>query len=134
MGYTIISSEFEGIAVEIKYFVPIDKDLEIWDVSVTNHRKTKAKLSVFSLVEFALWDAYDDFTNYQRNLNIGEVEIYGSTIIHKTEYRERRDHVAFFTCSEDISGYDTQREDFLGPKNLRPFRPERSKAVSSNLT
>jgi cellobiose phosphorylase len=115
LGYSIISSQFEGIAVEIRYFVPLGADLEIWDVSITNHRQSVADLSVFSLVEFALWDAYDDFTNYQRNLNIGEVEVMGSTIIHKTEYRERRNHFASFTCSKDISGFDTQREAFLGP-------------------
>ncbi len=115
LGYTIISSQLRGIAVEITYFVPLDADLEIWDVVISNHRGAAADLSIFSLVEFALWDAYDDFTNYQRNLNIGEVEVDGSTILHKTEYRERRDHIAYFTCSHLIDGFDTQREDFLGP-------------------
>ena len=37
-------------------------------------------------------------TNYQRNLSIGEVEVERhGTIYHKTEYRERRDHYAFYT-------------------------------------
>jgi cellobiose phosphorylase len=115
LGYSIVSAQLDGISLEIKYFVPRDAALEIWDVTITNNQETEADLSIFSLVEFALWDAYDDFTNYQRNLNIGEVEVLGSTIIHKTEYRERRDHFAFFTCSENISGFDTQREAFLGP-------------------
>jgi cellobiose phosphorylase len=35
-------------------------------------------------------------------------------IYHKTEYRERRDHFAYFACSEKLAGYDTIREDFLG--------------------
>ncbi len=50
----------------------------------------------------------------QRNFNIGEVEVEGSIIYHKTEYRERRDHFAYFACSEELAGYDTQRETFLG--------------------
>ncbi len=122
MGYTIIGSTFSGIAAEVRYFVPLDETLEIWQVSVTNRRAEPADLSLFSFVEFALWDAQDDMTNFQRNFNTGEVEIedgadpgIGGVIYHKTEYRERRDHFAYFACSAPLAGYDTQREAFLGP-------------------
>ncbi len=66
-------------------------------------------------MEFCLWDALDDATNYQRNFNIAEVEVVGSVIYHKTEYRERRNHFAYFACSEELDGFDTQRDTFLGP-------------------
>lgn len=115
LGYTIIQSEFQGIATQIRYFVPLGETLEIWQVQVTNRREKPARLSMFSLVEFCLWDALDDGTNFQRNFNTAEVEIEDGVIYHKTEYRERRDHFAFFACSEALAGYDTQREAFLGP-------------------
>lgn len=115
MGYTTIGSTYEGIEVNTRYFVPLGENLEIWQVRLTNHRETEAELSLFSLVEFCLWDAWDDATNFQRNFNIGQVEIEDEVIYHKTEYRERRDHFAYFACSEPLTGYDTQREDFLGP-------------------
>ena len=71
---------------------------------------------MFSLVEFCLWDAQDDATNFQRNYSTGEVEVDGGVIYHKTEYRERRDHFAeLLACSEPLAGFDTQREEFLGP-------------------
>jgi cellobiose phosphorylase len=89
--------------------------LEIWDSTITNQGDSTKDISIFSFIEFNLWDAWDDQTNYQRNFNTGQIEIDGNTIFHKTEYRERRDHVAFFTCSENIIGYDTQRDSFLGP-------------------
>ncbi len=114
MGYTVISSSREGVAAETRYFVPLDENLEIWQVTLTNHRDEQVDLSVFSAVEFCLWDASDDATNFQRNFNIGQVEIEDEVIYHKTEYRERRDHFAYFACSEPLAGYDTQREDFLG--------------------
>ncbi len=114
MGYTIISGTLDGIATETRYFVPLNENLEIWQLSISNQRSAAADLSIFSLVEFNLWDAYDDMTNYQRNFNIGEVEIEDGVIYHKTEYRERRDHFAYFACSEPLVGFDTQREDFLG--------------------
>ncbi len=123
LGYTIIGSTYQGIEAQVRYFVPAAEkgdggpDLEIWQLTLTNHRKVPARLSVFSAIEFCLWDAWDDQTNYQRNLNIGEVEVEnsGSVIYHKTEYRERRNHYAYFACSKEVSGFDTQRDVFLGP-------------------
>jgi len=115
MGYTTISASKDGLSARTRYFVPVGENLEIWQFTVSNHREQIAELSVFSLIEFCLWDAADDSTNYQRNFNIGQVEIEDEVIYHKTEYRERRDHFAYFACSEPLAGYDTQREDFLGP-------------------
>ena len=115
LGYTVIGSTREGIEVETLYFVPLGESLEVWRVRVTNRRATAASLALFSAVEFCLWDAWDDQTNFQRNLNIGEVEVDGNVIFHLTEYRERRDHFAYFACSEDPVGFDTSRDAFLGP-------------------
>ncbi len=116
MGYTIIRSKRNGIEASTRYFVPLGESLEIWELTLTNHRDETADLSVFSTVEFNLWDAMDDATNFQRNYSIGEVEVVngGQVIYHKTEYRERRDHFAYFACSEPVTGFDTQREAFLG--------------------
>jgi cellobiose phosphorylase len=100
LGYTIISSIRDNIEARIRYFVPPSQNLEIWDATILNHRDESVSLSLFSAVEFALWDAWDDSTNFQRNLNTGEVEVDDSVIYHKTEYRERRDHFAYFACSE----------------------------------
>ncbi len=115
LGYTIIQSASRDIEVETSYFVPLGETLEIWSMRITNRRAAPAQLSVFSAVEFCLWDALSDATNFQRNLNIGEVAVDGNSIIHYTEYRERRNHFATFSCSDPIEGFDTQRESFLGP-------------------
>jgi cellobiose phosphorylase len=115
MGYTIIRSKLAGIEASIRYFVPLGENLEIWELTLTNLRDQPAALSVFSAVEFCLWDAQDDPTNFQRNYSIGEIEILDGVIYHKTEYRERRNHFAYLACSEPIVGFDTQREAFLGP-------------------
>jgi len=114
LGYTVISSRFQGIAAQTRYFVPLGQNLEIWQTTLTNRRDQPAELSLFASVEFCLWDAWDDTSNFQRNFSIGEVEVVDNAIYHKSEYRERRDHFAYFTCSEKVSGFDTQREAFLG--------------------
>ena len=115
MGYTVIRSKMAGIEASTRYFVPLDETHEIWELTLTNHRNEPVQLSVYAAVEFNLWDAWDDATNYQRNLSIGEVEVVDGVIYHKTEYRERRNHFAYLASSEPVTGFDTQREAFLGP-------------------
>ncbi len=115
LGYSVIGSTYQNIRSETRYFVPLGETMEIWDCVLTNQSNEPRDLSLFSSVEFCLWDAQDDATNFQRNLNIGEVEVLDSTIFHKTEYRERRNHFAYFSCSEPLVGFETQREAFLGP-------------------
>jgi cellobiose phosphorylase len=114
-GYTIITSRLNGIKSSTRYFVPLGESLEIWQVTLTNESGSDADISMFSAIEFCLWDANDDATNFQRNYSIGQVEIVDDVIYHKTEYRERRDHYAYFACSEKLAGFDTAREEFLGP-------------------
>jgi len=113
MGYTTIGSSYKGIEAHTRYFVPLDENLEIWQLSVTNHRNTRATLKGFASIEFCLWDAQDDATNFQRNFSTGQVEVEDGVVYHKTEYRERRNHFAYFGCSAP-SRFDTQREAFLG--------------------
>jgi len=115
LGYTVIGSTYKGIEAQTRYFAPLGESLEIWQLTLTNRRQEPAHLSVFSGIEFCLWDAQDDATNFQRNFSTGEVEVEDGVIYHKTEYRERRDHFAFFACSEELAGFDTQRDMFLGP-------------------
>ena len=117
MGYSIIGSSFEGIEAHTRYFVPLGENLEIWQLTVTNHRPNRARISTFASIEFCLWDAQDDATNFQRNFSTGEVEVAGGVIYHKTEYRERRNHFAYFACSEPAAAFDTSRDAFLGPYN-----------------
>jgi cellobiose phosphorylase len=115
LGYTVIAGRRAGIDAETLYAVPLGETLEVWRTRVTNRRPGTALLSLFSAVEFCLWDAWDDATNFQRNYSTGEVEVADGVVYHTTEYRERRDHFAYFACSEPLAGVDTQRDAFLGP-------------------
>ncbi len=115
MGYSVIGSDYEGIRAHTRYFVPLDENLEIWQLTVENLRPAKARISVFASIEFCMWDAQDDATNFQRNFNTGQVEVEDGVIYHKTEYRERRNHFAWFACSEKAVAFETRRDAFLGP-------------------
>ena len=117
MGYTRFKSSKNGLSAQLLAFVPVDAACEINLLTLENTSSEEKNFSLFSYVEFCLWNAVDDMTNFQRNLSIGEVEIEGSTIYHKTEYRERRNHYSFFTVNTPVDGYDTSRDDFLGYGN-----------------
>jgi len=117
LGYTIISGRRNGLQAEVTHLVPLDFNGEVQRISLKNTSSSPKKIDLFSFVEWALWDAQDDATNFQRNLNTGEVEVEERILYHKTEYRERRDHYAFYACSDPLAGYDTDRERFLGLYN-----------------
>jgi len=117
LGYTSITGERNGISVNQLALVPLNFNGELHCVTVKNTSDTDKNIKLFSFVEFCLWNAHDDMTNFQRNFSVGEVEVDNSTIYHKTEYRERRNHYAFYSVNKSISGFDTDRKSFLGKYN-----------------
>ena len=114
LGYSIFEGKKNGISAVLTDFVPMGTACEVNKLTLTNESDEKKDFTLFSYVEFCLWNAMDDMTNFQRNFSTGEVEIHGSTIYHKTEYRERRNHYAIFSVNTDIDGFDTDRDSFLG--------------------
>lgn len=117
MGYTIIKGMRNGLSAEGLFFVPLNDTCEIHKITLINTTDKQKKFSLFSYIEFCLWNALDDQTNFQRNFSTGEVEIDGSTIYHKTEYRERRNHYAFYSVNKQLAGFDSDRETFIGKYN-----------------
>jgi len=117
LGYTKITSSKNDIEASLLAFVPLGYNGEINRVTLENKGTAPKTVSLFSLREWCLWDASDDMLNFQRNYSTGEVEIKGSVIYHKTEYRERRNHYAFYSVNVPIDGFDSQLEDFLGMYN-----------------
>ena len=117
LGYTRITGVRNGLSAETLYFVPLGDNAEIHAVTLRNLGNTPRHVRLFSCIEFCFWNAMDDFTNFQRNFSTGEVEVEGSTVYHKTEYRERRDHFAFYHVNTPVAGFDTDREAFFGLYN-----------------
>ncbi|WP_282054424.1 GH36-type glycosyl hydrolase domain-containing protein [Maribacter luteus] len=117
MSYTKFNSSKNGVEAQILQFIPLGFWGELQKVSLKNTSSETKKLKLFSFIEWCLWNAEDDMTNFQRNFSTGEVEIQDSTIYHKTEFKERRNHYAFYNVNAPIDGYDTDRESFLGLYN-----------------
>ena len=134
LGYSIITGKKNGLAARLELFVPVGDNCEIDRLVLTNESDAPKSFTVFSYVEFCLWNAVDDSTNFQRNFSTGEVEVEGSTIYHKTEYRERRDHYALYTVNAPVDGFDTSRDAFLGAwrSNSNPEVVEKGACTNSH--
>ncbi|WP_297063809.1 glycosyl transferase [uncultured Duncaniella sp.] len=117
MNYTVIKGAKNGLEARVLFFVPLDTHAEIAKLTLTNNTDRPKSVKLFSFIEWCLWNAATDMENFQRNFSTGEVEIDGSTIYHKTEYKERRNHYAFYTVNTPVDGFDTDRETFIGLYN-----------------
>lgn len=133
MGYSRFNASKNNIATEVTSLIPLDTKAEVHRLVVTNNSDTAQSVDVFSFIEWCLWNAEDDGANFQRNLSTGEVEVEGSTIFHKTEYRERRNHYAFYSVNQPIEGFETDRDSFLGPYRGkdRPLAVEQGKTSNT---
>ncbi len=115
MGYSRITGKKNGIEVSVRYFVPMGRNLEAWDVRVVNHSPENREISLFGFLEWCLWEAQEDMTNFQRNFSTGQVEVEKNAIFHVTEYRERRNHFGYFGLfGAEESGFETSRDKFVG--------------------
>ncbi len=120
LNYTRITGEKNGVRASVLHFVPLGVKAEIQKLTLTNLSQEKKNLKLFSYAEWCLWNAATDGENFQRNLSTGEVEIERgewTSIYHKTEYKERRDHYAYYAVNCPVNGYDTDRESFVGLYN-----------------
>ena len=117
MSYTRITGAKNGVEASVLFFVPLKKWCEIQKLTLKNTSSETKHLKLFSFAEWCLWNAATDMENFQRNFSTGEVEIDGSVIYHKTEYKERRNHYAYYSVNVPVQGFDTDRESFVGLYN-----------------
>ena len=133
LSYTKVKSQYKGIESNTDYFVPIGERFEVWRIKLKNKTKKPKKLSLFTYVEFCLWDAANDSTDFQYNLNIGETEFKSNAMYHKTLYHVHKDHFAYFWSNSKVASYDGLRQAFVGPYRgeANPIAVEKGKCSGS---
>jgi len=125
-AYTIIKSEYSGIASETLYFVPLGKNYECWQVKLSNLSKKKRSLRAFTFVEFASnWNAMDDMNNLQYAQYIIKTSVIDGIIDHGSnvyippqpenfQEKDQGRHSFIGIAGAKVTGYDTDRDKFIG--------------------
>ncbi len=115
-AYTKIASEYQGIAAEVLYFVPLSPmdapaPCELWVMKVRNLGPAPRRLRSFSYAEFSFADALNDLTNLDWAQHIVFSSCQDGVIRVGTKFRP----LTFFLASgEEPAGYTCDREDFVG--------------------
>lgn len=112
MGYTVLQGEYNGITADVTYFVPDDRDFEIWLLKVKNTLNVPKKLQIFSYAEFCFWDAILDQQNVDWAQQINQGRYKDNVITWYPHYI--KDNGSFFATSGKVSSYDTNLETFIG--------------------
>ena len=133
LSYTKIKAEYAGITSETTYFVPVGEANEIWRIKVKNNTKKARSISLFTYVEFCLWDALNDMTDYQYNLNIGKTEFKNNCMYHLTLYNMHKHNFAYFWSNTKVASFDGVRQNFVGPYRgeANPIAVENGKCSGS---
>ncbi len=151
-GYTIISSDYSEIHTETSYFVPLGKTYEVWRVKVKNTGSKVRKLSAYSYAEYSgSWSAIDDLLNIQYVQYTGMMKVVDGIIDHGTNVyipempenfneKDQGRHTFMAFAGAEVTGYDTDREAFLGdyrtykdPATVETGKPANSLAYGDNL-
>ncbi|MBN1184438.1 MAG: hypothetical protein JXB49_19255 [Bacteroidales bacterium] len=125
-AYTIIDSEYSGIQSEITYFVPLGKEYEYWVSRITNNSDKPRKLRAFTFVEYTNeWQLWMDLINIQYTQYILRMDVKDNIIDHginvflpglddEFDPNHQNRHTFLGIAGAEISGYDTDRDVFLG--------------------
>jgi N,N'-diacetylchitobiose phosphorylase len=125
-GYTVITSEYNGIESEVTFFVPLGKLFEIWQVRVTNKSGKKRALSAFTYTELVgTWNAIEDLLNIQYVQYIAQMKVVDGIIDHSTNgnlpemldnfnEKDQGRHSFQAFVGLPVTAFDTDREAFLG--------------------
>ncbi len=125
-AYTIINSEYDNIETSTNYFVPLDKDYEIWHLKVKNNSNEKRRLRLYTFVEYSNnWHILQDFMNLQYTQYILRMNVVDNIIDHGInvllaeetkdfENHDGRRHTFLGVVGATVTGFDTDRDKFLG--------------------
>jgi len=112
-GYTKVTSAYKGIKSETLYVVPVNDNLELWNIKLTNTTSSEKTLTLFSYAELCLFAAQNDMINFQYTYNIARVYEKDNTI-HHTTMIESAGYYAFFSADQKFASFDCDREAFMG--------------------
>lgn len=126
-AYTKITSDYSDIETETLFFVPLGEDFECWRFRIKNKGRNSRSLRAFTFVEFASnWNAMDDMNNLQYTQYIIKTDYIPNIIDHGSnlfippqpdnfQEKDQGRHTFIGVAGAEASGFDTDRDKFIGP-------------------
>ncbi len=112
LSYSKFECEYNGIKASQLLFVPLDDDVEIWDVIVKNASGKEREISVFSYLEFSFHHVEIDNQNFQMSLYASGSNYKDGIIEYDFYYEPWTYH--FFASNFNPDSYDCVRDKFIG--------------------
>ena len=112
LSYSKFSSDFKGIQASQVIFIPVEDDVELWDVNLRNASEKPRRLSVFSYVEFSFHHIEIDNQNLQMSLYASGSKYADGIIEYDFFYQPSTFH--YMTANFKADSYDCLRDCFIG--------------------
>ena len=112
LSYSRFSCDYLDIHAEQTMFIPLEDDVELWDVSIRNSGPHWRSLSVFSYAEFSFHHVDIDNQNFQMSLYAAGSSYQDGVIEYDFFYEPWTYH--YFTASFEPDSFDCVRDRFLG--------------------
>lgn len=122
-GYTKMTAQYEGIKSEVRYYVPLGKTYEVWNVKIENLSGRERELSLTGYCEFTNHNNYEqDQVNLQYTQFISRTYFKGNKILQtineniKEDVDKNENTTRFFGLAGAVAeSYNGDRDSFLGP-------------------
>ncbi len=118
LSYTRIVSEFFGIRTDCTIFVPLNDNREVRHVKITNISDSDIELDAVSVVEYTHFEAVKQFNNAdwvpQTMQSRAIHEKNGLLTLLQYAFMRRDTNVNYFTSSNPVSSFESDRRRFLG--------------------
>lgn len=150
LGYTTIKTKYHEVQGQITYFIPLQDDLEIWKITLTNEGKEQKRLQLFSYVELCLGHALVDLINQPNDQHFNDVHFikednslyatkrYWVTYSGPTVKQSNQawNKWVFFSSSLPIVGFDGYKNKFIGKwrSEQNPISVEEGKSYNTEIT
>jgi len=131
LSYSRFKCEYEGIEAEQLLFIPVDEDVELWDVVIRNRGERERKLSLFSYLEWSFQHVEIDNQNLQMSLYASGSNYADGIVEYDFFYEPWTYH--FLASSFEPDSFDCVRDTFLGPYRTEgdPIAVERGECANS---
>jgi N,N'-diacetylchitobiose phosphorylase len=112
LSYSRFLCDYAGIRAEQTLFIPVNDDVELWDVVIRNTGSTERQLSVFGYAEFSFHHIEIDNQNLQMSLYASGSSYADDIIEYDFFYEPWTFH--YFASSFKPESFDCVRDRFLG--------------------